>query len=208
MPVNVREQKKRDRKQRIFEVAMEYFRLRGFQETTILDIATTARVSRGTVFNYYPYKEAILIEYFARFLQDLGVRVAVRAARRDPVENLYYLFGELASFVEENALLILPLSYELLNPDPERSRIAFHSLPLVPIIQEYLGKARAQGLARRDFSTERLSRMIANTFFLTALQWATYRRELSIHEELRKALQIMLEGLLLKTPRPVGDGLG
>lgn len=39
--------------------------------------------------------------------------------------------------------------------------------------------------------------MIANTYFLTALQWAAYRSERSIREELRQALELTLEGVLL-----------
>ena len=38
---------------------------------TVLDIAKAAKISRGTVFNYYPYKEAMLIEHFANNLHEI-----------------------------------------------------------------------------------------------------------------------------------------
>jgi AcrR family transcriptional regulator len=192
---SVREQQKRDRKARIFQAAMTLFEKKGFQETTIVDIAKAAKVSRGTVFNYFAYKEAILIEHLASKIPEMGRRVKAISGH-DPVASLYHIFRELADFVESNAHLILPLSYELLNPDPERSRHAYMALSLTPIFYEYLTEARAAGRIRTDFSRERLARTLSNTYFLTALQWTAYRRDRSIHDELHKALQLMLEGVL------------
>lgn len=193
---SLREQQKRDRKDRIFNEAMSLFKTQGFQETTVLDIARAARVSRGTVFNYFPYKEAILIEHLAQKLAAIQERVRAKE-EHSPIEAIYAIFDELASFVATNTEHILPLSYELLNPDPERSKQAFISLPLVPFIYEYLTQARTQNLIRSDFSRERLARTIANTYFLTALQWAAYRQDRSIHDELKKALKLTLEGIIL-----------
>ncbi len=193
---SLREQQKRDRKDRIFNEAMQLFKNKGFQETTVVDIAKAARVSRGTVFNYFPYKEAILIADLAQKLTDMQSRVN-GSSPTNPLVAIYAIFDELASFVENNPDHILPLSYELLNPDPERSKHAFVSLPLVPFIYEYLTQAREQNLIRSDFSRERLARTIANTYFLTALQWAAYRQDRSIREELKKALQLTLEGIVV-----------
>lgn len=190
-----REEQKQERRDRIFKAAMELFSTNGYEATTVLDIAREARVSRGTVFNYYPYKEALLIEHFASNLHDIRKQLG----QRPVFEELYFIFSELAKFVEVNRHLILPLSYELLNPDPERSKLAFMSLPLAEMVYGLLTKARVQGLIRGDFSRERLSRTIANGFFLTTMQWAAYRQERSIHDELRKTLQLILEGIILKT---------
>ena len=192
--LSTREQQKRDRRQRIFEAAMTLFQTKGFQETTVVDIAEAAEVSRGTVFNYYPYKEAILTEHLAQELSDIEWRAAV-SRQVTPLQKLYAIFDELACFVEANRHLVLPLSYELLNPDPARSKAAYVSLPLVPLLYTHLTEARALGLVRSDFSRERLARTVANTFFLTVLQWAAYRQDLSIHDELRKALTLTLEGV-------------
>jgi len=194
--MSLRERQKRDRKTRIFNAAMELFEAQGFQETTVADIAKSSQVSRGTVFNYYAYKEAILIDYLARQLRDMEARLGGLEQGRSPLETLYAIFDELADFVDSNRLLVLPLSYELLNPEPERSKQAYQSLPLVNIIYLYLTRAREKGLIRSDFSRERLARTVANTYFLTALQWVAYRQDRSIHDEPRKALKLTLEGIV------------
>lgn len=193
--LSVRERQKRDRRQRIREAALRLFEEQGFQETTVMAIAKAARVSRGTVFNYYPYKEAILLEHFGERLQGLHERQEGPGAG-DPVEGLYGIFDELAGFVAAHRHLVLPLSYELLNPDPERSRRAYEALPLTDIIRERVDRAVAAGRMRRDYSPTRLARTVANTYFLTALQWASYRQDRDVREELRTALTLTLEGLV------------
>jgi AcrR family transcriptional regulator len=194
--LGIREQQKRDRRHRIFAAAMRLFERQGFEATTVLAIAKAARVSRGTVFNYFPYKEAILLEHLAAHLQALEARVRASPEAGAPLLAMQRLFDELAAFVEANRHLVLPLSYELLNPDPERSRAAYTSLPLPGILHGYLRAAQAQGLVRQDFSAERLARTLANTFFLTCLQWAAYRQDRAVQSELRTALTLALEGVV------------
>src|SRR5947209_20353183 len=48
----------------IFERALELFRVRGFEETTIRDIARAAKVATGAAYYYFPSKEAIVAAYY------------------------------------------------------------------------------------------------------------------------------------------------
>ncbi len=194
---------------------MRLFQERGFQATTFSDIARAADVSRGTVFNYFPYKEALLIEFFGRHLEALREGLARRRseaggpaaeAGNEPWsgsgEELAFLFDALAAFVDANRDLVLPLSYELLNPDPERSRRAYLALPLGDLLRDVLTRARAAGTVRDDYSRERLARTLENVYFITAMQWAAYRRDRSIRDELRKALVLTLEGIATPARSP------
>ena len=47
-------------RQRILEAATALFRRQGFDATTTRDIAQAARIAAGTLFNYFPTKEAIV----------------------------------------------------------------------------------------------------------------------------------------------------
>ena len=55
-----RERKKEETRHRIFHAAIDLFRERGFERTTIDDITEKADVAKGTFFNYFPRKEAVL----------------------------------------------------------------------------------------------------------------------------------------------------
>ena len=202
----VREYQKKRQRERIFRAAMELFRNRGFQETTATEIAKAAHVSRGTFFNYYPYKEAVLLDYGSQLLA--GLREEVRrllAQGREPVEVLRHRFRVLAEGTAREKDLLLPMFYELLNPDPVRARAAFEALPLGDLIAEILKPLREQGVLRQDFSLERMGRTLADLYFLSALRWAAYTPGRDLAEELEKNLRLLLEGMLVReAPAPGG----
>jgi AcrR family transcriptional regulator len=56
----LRERKKQKTRETIIEVALELFVERGYEETTIAEIADAAEVSPRTIFAYFPSKEDIL----------------------------------------------------------------------------------------------------------------------------------------------------
>ena len=196
-PMSVREYQKKRRRERIFQAAMALFRQRGFQETTASDIAKAAHVSRGTFFNYFPYKEAVLLEYGALLLAGLREEVKKRLARgEDPLAILRFIFQEVARYTEAEKDLVLPLLYELLNPDPIRAKAAFEALPLGDLIAQVLRPLREKDLVRKDLSLERMGRTLADLYFLTALRWAAYTPERDLKEELQKTLDLALLGIL------------
>ncbi|MFO7545014.1 MAG: TetR/AcrR family transcriptional regulator [Trueperaceae bacterium] len=206
-PAGVRERKKADRREHILAAAMRLIQNEGLKAATYASIAREAGVSRGTVFNYFPYKEAFLVAHFARELDALDGRLGGTAASSidgDALGPLLTLFDELGAIAQRHRAWILPLGYELLNPDPERSRTAFLALPLATMLKRALGRARDAGTVRRDVSLDRLARTLANTYFITVLQWAAYRPERSIRDELRVALRIALDGVRAR-PAPL-DG--
>jgi len=192
-----RERQKANRRARILESALELIEQRGLKGATFELIAERSGVSRGTVFNYFPNKESMLVAHFARQLEALGRRVEARrgAGSFGGLAEIAYLFEELADFVAAHRELILPISFELLSPNEERSRAAFRALPLVDLLRTALKRAQADGNVRRDYSADRLARTLANVFFITALQWAAYRQDRSVHEEFRLALTLGLDGL-------------
>jgi AcrR family transcriptional regulator len=195
--MSVREYQKKRRRERIFQAAMALFRQRGFQETTASDIAKAAHVSRGTFFNYFPYKEAVLLEYGALLLAGLREEVKKRLARgEDPLAILRFIFQEVARYTEAEKDLVLPLLYELLNPDPIRAKAAFEALPLGDLIAQVLRPLMEKDLVRKDLSLERMGRTLADLYFLTALRWAAYTPERDLKEELQKTLDLALLGIL------------
>ena len=47
-------------RRRILDVAVKLFRSNGYEATTTRDIAVAAEIATGTLFNYFPTKEAIV----------------------------------------------------------------------------------------------------------------------------------------------------
>lgn len=62
MSAGLRERKKLKTKAAIQKEAMRLFLAKGFDETTIEDIAEAVEISPSTFFNYFPSKEAVVFE--------------------------------------------------------------------------------------------------------------------------------------------------
>jgi AcrR family transcriptional regulator len=86
----LRERKKQKTRETITEVALELFAERGYEETTIAEIADAAEVSPRTIFAYFPSKEDILFcdmpevqERLAQVLRDRPEGATALDALRD-----------------------------------------------------------------------------------------------------------------------------
>jgi AcrR family transcriptional regulator len=60
----LQEKKSEETRQQILETALELFRRKGFERTTMRDVARAARLSLGASYYYFPSKEAIVMAYY------------------------------------------------------------------------------------------------------------------------------------------------
>ncbi|MCX4982273.1 TetR/AcrR family transcriptional regulator [Streptomyces sp. NBC_00572] len=78
--MGLRESKKQETRQLISDHATRLFMEQGFEQTTIAEIATAARVAKKTVTNYFPRKEDLALDHHEAFTATLARAVAGRAA--------------------------------------------------------------------------------------------------------------------------------
>ncbi len=64
------ERKKEETRKKILAVAMDLFKRQGFDKTTVDQIAMEADVAKGTVFNHFPEKEAIIYEHIQSVIRE------------------------------------------------------------------------------------------------------------------------------------------
>jgi AcrR family transcriptional regulator len=86
--LGLRERKKRQTRQLIFETASRLFAERGFDAVTVAEVARAADVSEVTVFNYFPTKEDLFFGGMEVFEEQL--LEAVRG--REPGESAFAAF--------------------------------------------------------------------------------------------------------------------
>ncbi|MGA5068759.1 TetR/AcrR family transcriptional regulator [Streptomyces exfoliatus] len=78
--MGLRESKKHETRQLISDHATRLFMEQGFEQTTIAEIATAARVAKKTVTNYFARKEDLALDHHEAFTAGLARAVADRAA--------------------------------------------------------------------------------------------------------------------------------
>ncbi|MFD5316837.1 TetR/AcrR family transcriptional regulator [Streptomyces sp. NPDC127098] len=88
----LRESKKRETRQLISDQATRLFLARGFERTTIAEIAGAARVAKKTVTNYFARKEDLALDHHEAFVAGLAGAVAGRAAGESALAALRRAF--------------------------------------------------------------------------------------------------------------------
>lgn len=187
--MSLRERKKRETRQRIAEAAIELFLQKGYEATTLDEIAAAAEIGRRTFFSYFKTKEAVLMAFvdggfcptFRPILlgqsKELSPLEAVRRSMlqlfsaRDPDKSLaVYTFLE-SSEVLRSRMQAVPMEMEMCVfealrercPDPEMEA------PLRMVAVVAIGAMRvAKGAWRRDEGRHPLAFYLEQSF--TALE--------------------------------------
>lgn len=93
--------------QRILEAALGLFRSKGFDSTTMRDIAREAGVATGAAYYYYESKDAIVMDFYRRSSAGMQARIEERLQGRSRLEDrLRELIGvKLVHFAPNRSVL-------------------------------------------------------------------------------------------------------
>ena len=72
---------------RILDSALDLFREKGFDATTMRDIAQKAEVATGAAYYYYPSKDAIVADFYERSCAEMQPRIEAALAGAKGLEN-------------------------------------------------------------------------------------------------------------------------
>lgn len=192
-----RERKKEETRHRIFHAAIDLFREKGFESTTVDEITERADVARGTFFNYFPRKDSVLAYLSESRLQaveaEAGVLVADRGRARDKLLDLY--LGASLPYEEDRELsryVLLELMSRGFAPSEEMGlRTRWDEL-----ILQLVRQGQAKGELRRDTGAERIGALLTGVYYAVLYQWACLPQDVfALQEELRAQLELALDGV-------------
>jgi AcrR family transcriptional regulator len=101
--MGLRERKKEQTRRSIEDAAFRLFEERGFQATTVADIAAAADIAPRTFFAYFPSKEAVVFGDFDESFAGLGDRLAGRDPAETTFEALRAWIGDLIAEAHPHA---------------------------------------------------------------------------------------------------------
>jgi len=189
-----RERKKEETRHRIFHAAIDLFRERGFEQTTVDDITEKADVAKGTFFNYFHRKEAVLAYLTeSRLLAIEESAEALLAEDRPAPEKLFDLLASIASpYAEDHDLsryVLTELMSRIYLPSEEEI-MRWHEL-FVNIIR----RGQERGEIRPEIAAERIERVVGCVFHGTVFQWVhCHPNVFPLLPELRERLTLVMEG--------------
>ncbi len=196
-----REAQKARRQRAIFEAAIKLFREKGFAATTVDEIAAAADIAKGTFFNYFATKEAVLLHLNELLITRLAATVEATPdfAELPAQEQVGRIFDALAeSIAGQHELLRVAAAVTLMH-QPARSefdrQIENHFDVLLTSIAT---RGQASGEFRGDLPAAELGLLLRQIYFLTLLDWIE-RPQMDLAPLLRRNLSLLITGLKGRT---------
>jgi AcrR family transcriptional regulator len=113
----LRERKKAQTRDTIVAAALDLFERKGYDATTVEEIAEAADVSPRTFFRYFDSKMDVIMQKRDEDSHDFASRLAARPAHEGPVEAMRQVMcDELRAIVAENPLFVRQMRLMLRSP--------------------------------------------------------------------------------------------
>lgn len=184
-----RERRRSETQQRIVSAALQLFSTNGYAETTVEEITEAADVGKGTFFNYFPTKDALLTAIFEQVAEQFsGFRENIRNSQ--DVRASLTEFAHMLLRMVVRAPKIVRSFFGLALTDPvvgERFQAVFlHARQTIVALME---RGQQIGQVRRDIPAAVLARTLQQCIFGTEILWGFTSGE-DLHEWIDVTLEI------------------
>ena len=191
--------KKKEIRDRIIAVAGELFNRQGFENTTMDQIAAKAAVARKTLYNYFPFKEAIADEY-------------VRSISKDTAQETLETLSDLPD-IRSRLVAVINNRYDWLELNPEICGIAlmyrmkimlqepsykFERSGTQTLIMDILRIGQEVGEISSDIPIERVFGFIECMRTAMVLDWLKDNTRVNLRQETVGLVDLVLYGAFSK----------
>lgn len=203
--VTRREQRRRQTFERMLQAARDLFSEHGFDHTTIDDITTAARVSRGTFFNYFDNKDAVLAALHQVHMDKLpGIIDDLLARDLTTAERIHSLFDDVVQAAVTLEKYFRATTRELDRDLATPAISAARTERFIVAFGRILEAGVAAGEVRKDYPLRFLSQMVTAVYVTTIRYWrqdTVFDMELEFH----RAAEFIAEAV---TPPDMGSPSG
>jgi AcrR family transcriptional regulator len=191
--MTLRARKRHERRDRVFEAAVALIVEKGFDETSMNDVATRSGLSRTTVFNHFPRKMAFLDEWALRRRQRAASSFAHEPGGRLPLRDV------LGSYLAALAALNLETRRETAALMPPRLRYT-DWLVTHPLERDLAELVIGSGVELCSHAgPSQVGRMLAIGYFSAVMRWIDVEpAPFDLGVELADLLETVLAGALAK----------
>jgi AcrR family transcriptional regulator len=194
--LNRRERKKQETKQKIIKIAMYLFRKQGFESTSMEQISDDVDISKATLYNYFPVKEAIISEYWQSSVKELKLQLLqMIQLLPDTKKRLNKTFTKAASelFKSKQDIYKIYLSFwfkNIANPSLSKNLQSGFEDIFTMIIK--LGQQTAE--IRMDISVELLVKHLEVSFLTACMSWLSDPKLYPLEKTLTETVSLFMDG--------------
>lgn len=193
----LRERNKQRLIQRIVEAASTLFRDPGYEQTTMEMIAEKAEVSRGTLFNYFSTKTALLVPFANELYEQLVQPDVLAYLETQPttLDVLRFLFLTSGERVLTFPGIVQALQHELYHPQPMMKTIPsgigfFNTLQKIVLVGQQRGEVRV------DLPAEKIADYIGVLYISLLQKMNIQHSSAAYHAEVKTLLAFLRSAFL------------
>jgi AcrR family transcriptional regulator len=186
------------RRDALYTAAIGAFIEKGFDNTTMDDVAERADVARATVFNHFSRKTAFIDEWTARRRRSAFAAVRSRDLEGAPLPDVLALyFTELASISTANRVETVALMSAAVHSTNILGRPE-----LAVELSRFVEQARKDGEIDAQTDAKRVGLLLASAYFAVLTAWIDEDpAPFDLTEELLAVLHILLAGVMSRGPK-------
>ncbi|MFZ3167907.1 MAG: TetR/AcrR family transcriptional regulator [Candidatus Methanoperedens sp.] len=191
--MSLRDEKKIETKNNIFEVAGRLFKEKGYDNTTVDEITKEAGIGKGTFFNYFPTKEALLQDFVKQkeelvfdFVKDL---LTQNISTKEKIKNILVL---VAKSNEKNRDLTKLFVFEHLKHYGHEER---RSTSLNHLIQVILEKGEKTEEFKIGLDSKMAAGNLTAIYFYSLMEWLWSKNDYSFAEDISKKIDMIFDGI-------------
>lgn len=191
-----RVRKRRQTQDHLAKTAVRLFEAYGFDEVTMEQIALDADVAKGTLYNYFPVKEAVLAHWIH---MQLASDMAHLSADMDPnagfEDAIAHILNASADWCEQHRVYLLPylrfrfMEIEIAAPKSDDADAG----DMIGAFEWLIRKSQEAGQMRNDLGAGHLATMFHHLYLAALLRWLNVPN-LILRDEFAAAVRIFIEG--------------
>ncbi|KPV57874.1 TetR family transcriptional regulator [Paenibacillus sp. A3] len=192
----LRASRKQELKERIFTQSIKLFKEKGFDNVTVEEITQACGIAKGTFYNYFPKKEAVLLHLAVSQLESVHESIQHNKNMPDLKQQLLHLFSNLFHQYAEQPDMVRLVVSEMMRADMfidaemrimERFRQALAAL---------LDDAKNKGQLTTQAVSEDIAAVLTGVYFNSLMIWLSAGTDtLQIETLFQRHFDIVWEGI-------------
>jgi AcrR family transcriptional regulator len=192
--LSLREKKKIETRNKIFEVSARLFKEKGIENTTVDEIVKEAGIGKGTFFNYFPSKTSLL-QYFAQQKEELTYsqiknEILKSISTREKIINtLVFVAKTNEKDKELTKMFVFEYMKHYGHQDERKSR------GLSNILYSLL----EDGVRRKDVKStidaKKAAQIISAVYFHSLMEWLWSQIDYSFSDDISGKIDMVFDGI-------------
>ncbi|WP_078409292.1 TetR/AcrR family transcriptional regulator [Priestia abyssalis] len=195
-----RAQQKEQTKKLLQQTAIELFKRQGYGKTTVSQITATAGVAKGTFFNYFESKQAVLHtiqEQQAEYMEKEAEKIFEEEGKIK--EGLYRLWENIALHLEESGRpLIRSLYHVLITDESFQRKEVLQSRKFEELLILLFEEGRKRNEFADNFYFEQFALMMVHHFTGVLFYWCTSEDSLPLSTLIRQSMPLLFKGISIE----------